>query len=225
MENFYSRKDVKKYCVKADNPNYDLHHFDTPFRSLVVAPSGSGKSNFITNLISLFCKGKGTFDSIFIFCKSRDEPLYQFLGDKSKGLIEVHEDLEKLPALNELKPSEQTLIIFDDFITDIKKHSTIQEFFIRGRKRGCSLMFLSQSYYNKPKNIRQNINYLVVLKLGGTRDVNSILRECSIGLTKEQLLSMYKEATREKFDVFIINLDKNTNERYRHNFLNYYILE
>jgi len=225
MENFYSRKDVKKYCVKADNPNYDLHHFDTPFRSLVVAPSGSGKSNFITNSISLFCKGKGTFDSIFIFCKSRDEPLYQFLGDKSKGLIEVHEDLEKLPALNELKPSEQTLIIFDDFITDIKKHSTIQEFFIRGRKQGCSLMFLSQSYYNTPKIIRQNINYLVVLKLGGTRDVNSILRECSIGLTKEQLLSMYKEATREKFDVFIINLDKNTNERYRHNFLNYYILE
>ena len=225
MENYYSKKEVKKYCVKADNPNYDLHHFDTPFRSLVVAPSGSGKSNFITNLISLFCKGKGTFDSIFIFCKSRDEPPYQFLGDKSKGLIEVHEDLEKLPALNELKPSEQTLIIFDDFITDIKKHSTIQEFFIRGRKRGCSLMFLSQSYYNTPKIIRQNINYLVVLKLGGTLDVNSILRECSIGLTKEQLLSMYKEATREKFDVFIINLDKNANERYRHNFLNYYILE
>ena len=222
MENFYSRKDVKKYCVKADNPNYDLHHFDTPFRSLVVAPSGSGKSNFITNLISLFCKGKGTFDSIFIFCKCKDEALYQFLGDKSKGLIEVHEDLEKLPALNELKPSEQTLIIFDDFITDIKKFPIISKYFIRGRKRGCSLMFLSQSYYNTPKFIRQNINYLVVLKLGGTRDVNSILRECSIGLTKEQLLSMYKEATREKFDVFIINLDKNTNERYRHNFLNYF---
>jgi hypothetical protein len=225
MENFYSRKDVKKYCVKTDNPNYDLHHFDTPFRSLVVAPSGSGKSNFITNLISLFCKGKGTFDSIFIFCKSRDEPLYQFLGDNTKGLIEVQEDLEKLPALNELKPSEQTLIIFDDFITDIKKFPTISEYFIRGRKRGCSLMFLSQIYYITPKIIRQNINYLVALKLGGTRDVNSILRECSIGLTKEQFLSMYKEATREKFDVFIINLDKNTNERYRHNFLNYFQVE
>jgi len=225
MENFYSRKDVKKYCVKTDNPNYDLHHFDTPFRSLVVAPSGSGKSNFITNLISLFCKGKGTFDSIFIFCKSRDEPLYQFLGDKSKGLIEVHEDLEKLPALNELKPSEQTLIIFDDMVTDLKKHPIISEYFIRGRKRGASIMFLSQSYYNTPKIIRQNINYCVVLKLGGTRDVNSILRECSIGITKEQLLSMYKEATREKFDVFIINLEKSANERYRHNFLDYFQVE
>jgi len=216
---------LKKYVVKTENPNYDMHHFDTPFRSLVVAPSGSGESNFITNLMSLFCKGKGTNDSIFIFCKSRDEPLYQFLGDKSKGLIEIHEDLEKLPALNDLKPSEQTLIIFDDMVLDIKKHNTIQEYYVRGRKRGASVMFLSQSYFGTSKIIRQNINYLVVLKLGGTRDVNTILRECSIGLTKEQLLSMYKEATREKFDVFIINLDKNANERYRKNFLQYFRIE
>ena len=61
MENFYLRKDVKQYVVKTENPNYDLHHFEKPFRSLVVAPSGSGKSNFITNLISLFCKGKEEF--------------------------------------------------------------------------------------------------------------------------------------------------------------------
>ena len=86
-------------------------------------------------------------------------------------------------------------------------------------------MFLSQSYYNTFKIIRQNINYCVILKLGGTRDVNSILRECSIGLTKEELLYMYKEATREKFDVFIINLDTSGNERCRHNFLNYFTVE
>ena len=83
-------------------------------------------------------------------------------------------------------------------------------------------MFLSQSYYGTPKIIRQNINYLVVLKLGGTRDINSILRECSVDLTKEQLLKMYQDATREKFNVFIINLDKNGNERYRCNFTDYY---
>ena len=79
MENLYNKKEVKKFCVKTDNPNYYVHHFDTPFRSLCVAPSGSGKSNFITNLITLFCKGKGTYDNINIFCKCKDEPLCRYL--------------------------------------------------------------------------------------------------------------------------------------------------
>ena len=218
MENYYARKDVKKYCVKTENPNYELHHFDTPFRSLVVAPSGSGKSNFITNLITLFCKGKGTYDNIYIFCKCKDEPLYRYLSDKSKGLIEVFENLEKLPALNDLNACKQTLLIFDDMVTDIKKHPIISEWFIRGRKRGASMMFLSQSYYGTPKIIRQNVNYVVILKLGGTRDINSLLREVSIGLTKEQLLEMYNVSTKNKFDVLIINLEKSGNERYRMNF-------
>ena len=172
MENFYNKKEVKKYCSKTENPNYDVHHIDTPFRSLVVAPSGSGKSNFITNLITLFCKGKGTYDNIYIFCKCKDEPLYRYLADKSKGLIEVFENLEKLPALNDLNACKQTLIIFDDMVTDIKKHPIISEYFIRGRKKGASIMFLSQSYYNTPKIIRQNVSYVVILKLGGTRDEN-----------------------------------------------------
>ena len=86
-------------------------------------------------------------------------------------------------------------------------------------------MFLSQSFYNTPKIIRQNVNYVVKLKLGGTRDINSLLREVSIGLTKEQLLDMYKEATKIKFDVMIINLEKSGNERYRKNFLQYFEIE
>ena len=56
---------------------------------------------------------------------------------------------------------------------------------------------------------------MVILKLGETRDINSLLREVSIGLTKDQLLEMYKEATKIKFDVMIINLEKSGNERYR----------
>ena len=40
MENYYKNKDVKKYCQKADNPNYPLHHFETPFRSLVTRHYG-----------------------------------------------------------------------------------------------------------------------------------------------------------------------------------------
>ena len=119
MVNFYTKKEVKKYCIQGENPNYDLHNCDVPFRALVIAPSGSEKSNFLTNLITLFCKGTGTFDNIYIFCKCTSEPLYKYLSDKSKGLIDVHENLEKLPPINDLKTCKQTLIIFDDMVTDI----------------------------------------------------------------------------------------------------------
>jgi hypothetical protein len=36
---------------------------------------------------------------------------------------------------------------------------------------------------------------------------------------------MYKEATKNKFDVIIINLKKSGNERYRKNFLQYFEVE
>ena len=36
---------------------------------------------------------------------------------------------------------------------------------------------------------------------------------------------MYKEATKIKFDVMIINLEKSGNERYRKNFLQYFEIE
>jgi hypothetical protein len=86
-------------------------------------------------------------------------------------------------------------------------------------------MFLSQSFYSTPKIIRQNINYCIILKLGGTRDVNAILREISIGLTKDELMYMYNDATKEKFNCLVVNLDKSGNDRYRKNFLDYYTIE
>ena len=102
---------------------------------------------------------------------------------------------------------------------------TLSQISKRGRKRGCSLMFLSQSYFNTPKVIRQNVSYCIILKLGGTRDINSILRECSVGISKDELLYMYDKATKKKFDVLIINLEKSGNKRYRHNFLDYFEVE
>jgi len=84
---------------------------------------------------------------------------------------------------------------------------------------------LSQSFYATPKIIRQNVSYCIILKLGGSRDVYALLREISIGLTKDELMYMYNDATKEKFNCLIVNLDKSGNERYRKNFLDYNTIE
>jgi hypothetical protein len=56
--------------------------------------------------------------------------------------------------------------------------------------------------------------YCNILKLGESRDINSILREYSIEVSKEQLLYMCNKATKDKFNTLIINLDKSGNQRY-----------
>ena len=66
--------------IPLKNHNKHLHGFDVPFRLVCSADSGSGKSNWITNLIALFSKGKGTFVSILIICKDSSEPLLSIFG-------------------------------------------------------------------------------------------------------------------------------------------------
>jgi len=41
----------KKYLEEVDNPNEHLHDIKIPFRMCIVAPSGSGKTNFLLNLL------------------------------------------------------------------------------------------------------------------------------------------------------------------------------
>ena len=100
----------------------------------------------------------------------------------------------------------QKLYIFDDIVLD--KNPLISEYFIRGRKMGVSLLFLTQSFYQTPKIIRQNTRYFIILKLSGARDLSMILKELSISKTKEDLLKMYEYATRKKFDCFIMIMKK-----------------
>ena len=67
--NWYEEMPTKFLDIPTPNPNFDRHGFTIPFRLCCVAPSGSGKSNWITNLISLFSQGSGTFANVYIICK------------------------------------------------------------------------------------------------------------------------------------------------------------
>ena len=218
MLNFYSDPKVKKHIKKASNPNYNLHGLETPFRMLVIAPSGSGKSNFLCNLLKLMCTGNGTYDEIILFCKSRYEPLYEYLEEASKGAIVVTEDLSKLPPLKEMNASTQKLYIFDDLVLD--KNPQINEMFIRGRKLGCSLIFLTQSFYQTPKIIRQNTRYFAVLKISGGRDLQMLLRDICVDKTKEELMALYNYATAEKFNILLIDTES-SDRKYRKNFMEF----
>jgi hypothetical protein len=220
MENWYEKIDKKFLDKKHSNPNLALHNFQIPFRACVVAPSGSGKTNMITNLIHLFCKGKGTFSTIYIICKDAEEPLYKYLASKSQAII-VKEGLHELPDLDKMDKDDTTLVIIDDMVLE-KSQKQVCEYYIRCRKKSVSIMYLSQSFFMIPKIIRNNCSYLIILKMSGDREINIIMREAGLGLTKPQLMNMYEYATNEKFSPLIIDIEStNKNHKFRKGLIEY----
>jgi len=204
----------KHLLNKPNNPNYNLHLLKLPFRMCIVAPSGSGKTNFLVNLIRLFSSGnEGTFSTIHIITRNADEPLYKWIMGKSDRII-IKEGLQNTPKLDDFDKDENHLVVWDDLVLS-KDLSSVENYYIRARKLNVSVIFISQSYYKIPKIIRSNCSYMVLLKLSGQREVNMILSEFGLGISKDQLLDLYKYATSEKFSPLIIDFEEDIDKRFR----------
>ena len=60
---------------------------------------------------------------------------------------------------------------------------------------------------------------MVLLKLSGEREVNMILKEFGLGVTKEELIEIYEYATKEKFSPLLIDMEESPDKRFRRGFL------
>jgi len=204
----------KEFLDKVDNPNYDLHKLNLPFRMCIVAPSGSGKTNFLINLIKIFsCGQKGTFSSIDIITRNADEPLYKWITSVCDQ-ITIKEGLHNTPKLDSFDKDKNHLVVWDDLVLS-KDLTMVENYYIRARKLSTSVIFISQSYFKIPKIIRNNCSYMVLLKLSGNREVNMILSEFGLGVTKDQLVSLYEYATQEKFSPLLIDMEGSSENRFR----------
>jgi len=200
------------------NPNFKKHLLKIPFRMLIVGGSGSGKTSTALEMIH---RMSNTFEKIIICCKSKEEPLYEYLESKiPKGALDFYEGIENVPNVDEFKGTGQMLAIFDDLVLD-KNQSRIEQFFIRGRKigGGISCMYLSQAYYKTPKTIRVNCNYMVLKKLSSKRDLKMILSEFSLGKDVDELTHTYKYATSDQLSFLLIDVDAPDEAKFRRNFL------
>ena len=70
------------------------------------------------------------------------------------------------------------LIVFYYMIVDMlnnkKRHPIVTESFIRGRKLKISVIFITQSYFALPKNIRLNSTHYVIMKIPNKRELQQI---------------------------------------------------
>ena len=226
MVNFYAHKKMKEFITEYDNPHFDTHQIKDPFRLAVIASSGSGKTQWLLNLIS---RMNDTFGHIYV-CYRTNEPLYDFLQKQiGADKITFFTQLSKFLQVNEMPKDKQILCVFDDVVNySDKEQGIIKEYYIRGRKmgRGISMCYLSQSFYRIPKIIRLQCNYLILLKLGSKRDLNLILGDYGLGIDKTELMEIYRDATKVPFDFLKLNLDeRDDNKRFSHNWTGFYTIE
>lgn len=220
IHNFYeliSDENKREYR----NPNILNHLIKIPFRMLIVGSCGSGKTNAALEIIR---RMRDTFEKLVICCKSKQEPLYEYLESKvPEGQLEIYEGMENVPPLDKYKNDGQILIIFDDLVAE-KNQAPIQDYFIRARKigGGISCMYLTQSYFKTDKTIRINCNYLLLKKISSRRDISAILSEWALGKDIKELSAIYKHAVTDPLYFLLIDLDAPDERKFRRGFLEFY---
>lgn len=82
-------------------------------------------------------------------------------------------------------------------------------------QKGCSVVYLTQSYFQVPPVIRKQMTGLILKKINGNRDLSFILKDQTIGATREQLLDMYNACTDGNDITDFLYIDLSAPERYR----------
>jgi len=217
----YNKVMPRKFLLQSHNPNFKDHKLNLPFRMLIIGGSGAGKTQTLINLIRVM---NGTFNNIHIITKNKDEPLYNYLESKVDTGLSITEGIDSAPNLDEFDKKEQSLIVMDDLVLE-KNQKQLEQYFIRARKLNCSLVYLSQSYFGVPKMIRMNLNYLIIKRLNTLQDLFRMLREYSLGVSKEALVDLYQHSIQDnKQDFLLVDLDSEPKDRFRFNFLDVYDL-
>ena len=72
-----------------------------------------------------------------------------------------------------IQSEKEKSFAFDDMIADImgnkKFQAIIKELFIRCRKLNISLVFITQSYFSVPKDVRLNTTHYFIMKINNKR--------------------------------------------------------
>ena len=105
--------------------------------------------------------------------------------------------------IDDYNPSRKIkiLIVFDDMIPDImtnkKFQAIIKELFITCRKVSISLVFITQSYFSVPKDVRLNSTHYLIMKINSRKELENIAINHSADVDYNDFVRIYRECTRK----------------------------
>ena len=119
----------------------------------------------------------------------------------------------------------KVLIVFDDVIADImsykKFQAIIKELLIRCRKKNISLVFISQSYFSVPKDVRLNSTHYLIMKINNKIELQNIAFNHFADIDYNGFVKIYRECTKKSYSFLTIDamLPASDPLRFRRNLL------
>ena len=172
-----------------------------------------GKENALLDLINK----QPDIDKIYSYAEGPYEAKYQFLINKTestelkdfndpKDFIKYSNDMQDTYTNideNFVHKERKILIVFDDMINNKKLNSIVTELFIRGRKLNISLVFITQSYFKVPKDVRLNTSHFFIAKIPNKRELQQIAINHSSDISTKDFTNIYRECTAEPYSCLV----------------------
>ena len=107
-------------------------------------------------------------------------------------------------------------------INNKKSNSIVTELFIRGRKLNISLVFITQSYFKVPKDVRLNTTHFFIMKVFNKRKRQQIAINHSADIDFKDFVNIYKKCTDKPYSFLVndITLASDNHLRFRKNLYN-----
>ena len=129
----------------------------------------------------------------------------------------------KILMITILIKKKKILIVFDNMIADMinnkKLNSIVSELFIRGRKLNISLVFITQSYFKVPKDVRLNTTHFFIAKIPNKRELQQIVTNHPSNINTKDFANIYRKYTAEPYSFLVddTTLLSNSPLRFRKN--------
>ena len=89
--------------------------------------------------------------------------------------------------------------------TNKKFKAIIKELFIRCRKLNISIVFITQSYFSVPKEVRLNSTRYLIMKIHNKKELKNIAITHSADIDYKDFMKTYRECTSEPCSFLTVN--------------------
>ena len=88
-------------------------------------------------------------------------------------------------------------------INNKKPNPTVIELFVSGKKLDISLVFITQSYFKVPKEVRLNSTHFFIMKIPNKRKLQQISINHSLDIDFKDFMNTYKKCTAEPYSFLV----------------------